>query len=97
MTSAWKPPARWVFGVATALSLFSTLQAYRLSVLVSRPGMPPESIVKLAFLNFVYWYAPALLVPVVVSLAQRFPVESGRRVRATWGRLRGPGGPNGCR
>jgi signal transduction histidine kinase len=81
MASAWKPPARWVFGVATALSLFSTLQAYRLSVLVSKPGMPPESITKLAFLNFVYWYAPALLVPVVVSLAHRFPVESGRRAR----------------
>ena len=33
MQKAWTPPARWVFGAATLLGVFSTLQSYRLSTL----------------------------------------------------------------
>ena len=39
MQTLWTPPARWVFGVATVLSLFSTLQAYRLSTLNIRESI----------------------------------------------------------
>jgi hypothetical protein len=70
-----------VFGVATALGLFSFLQAYRLTMVNSKPGM---SIMagKLLLLNLALWYVPALLMPAVVWVARRFSFDSGRTVRA---------------
>jgi two-component system, LytTR family, sensor kinase len=80
MRKAWTPPTRLVFGVATVLGLFSTLQAYRLTVVSAKPGMPIE-VGKLLVLNLAYWFVPALLLPSVVGIARRFPLESGRLLR----------------
>jgi signal transduction histidine kinase len=81
MRKAWTPPTRLVFGVATALGLFSTLQAIRLTALVSKEGMPLQ-IGKLLILNLALWYIPALLTPSIVALARRFRLDEGRRLRA---------------
>lgn len=81
MRKAWTPPARWVFGVATTLGLFSTLQAYRLTMLTSKEGMPIE-IGRLLILNLAFWYIPALLLPSVVSVVRRFPLDGAHRLRA---------------
>lgn len=80
MQKLWVPPARWVFGVATVLSLFSTLQAYRLSTLTYREGMTVE-VSRLLALNLAYWFVPAVLTFGIFRLAARFPVDTGR-----WGR-----------
>src|SRR5213592_4891654 len=81
MRKAWTPPWGWVFGIATGLSLCSWLQAWRLTVVNSKPGMAihPE---KLLALNVAYWFVPALLMPAVVWGARRFPFDNGRKVRA---------------
>ena len=62
MRKAWTPPWPWVFGIATGLSIFSWLQAWRLTLVNSKPGtvIHPE---KLLALNLAYWYVPALLMP----------------------------------
>jgi two-component system LytT family sensor kinase len=80
MRKAWTPPTRWVFGVATVLGLFSTLQAYRLTVVTAKPGMPIE-VSKLLALNLAYWFVPALLLPSVVWVARRFPLDAGNLLR----------------
>lgn len=81
MRKAWTPPWPWVFGVATGLSIFSWLQAWRLTLINSKPGMPihPE---KLFVLNLALWYVPALLMPAVVWAARRFPFDTGHKLRA---------------
>ena len=81
MRKAWTPPTRWVFGVATVLSVFSTLQAYRLTVLNYKEGMPIQ-VGRLFVLNVAYWFIPALLMPIVVAVARRFPLDSGQRLFA---------------
>jgi two-component sensor histidine kinase len=70
-----------VFGVATALGLFSFLQAYRLTLINSKPGMTVEAG-KLIVLNLALWYVPALLMPAIVWAARRFPFDTGHKVRA---------------
>jgi signal transduction histidine kinase len=70
-----------VFGAATAFGLFSFLQAYRLTLLNSKPGMTTDAG-KLLILNLTLWYLPALMMPAIVSAARAFPLETGRRVRA---------------
>jgi two-component system, LytTR family, sensor kinase len=85
MRKVWTPPWHWVFGVATALGLFSSLQAYRLTLVNSAAGEPLEAgfAVKLTILNLALWYVPALMVPAVVRVARRFPLDAtGRRLRA---------------
>jgi signal transduction histidine kinase len=81
MRKAWTPPWPWVFGIATGLSIFSWLQAWRLTLVNSKPGtvIHPE---KLLALNLAYWYVPALLMPAVVYASRRFPFDNGRKVRA---------------
>jgi len=81
MRKVWTPPWPWVFGAATAFGLSSFLQAYRLTLLNSKPGMTIEAG-KLLILNLALWYLPALMMPAIVSAARRFPLEAGRRVRA---------------
>jgi LytS/YehU family sensor histidine kinase len=81
MQKVWTPPARWVFGAATALGLFSTLQAYRLSTLNIKGSMEVEAG-RLLVLNLAYWYVPAALTALIFRLAHRFPVDGGRWVRA---------------
>jgi signal transduction histidine kinase len=83
MRKSWTPPWGWVLGIATGLSLFSWLEAWRLTVVNSKPGMAahPE---KLLALNLAYWFIPALLMPAVVWAARRFPIVSGHKVRAVF-------------
>ena len=83
MRKVWTPPVRRVFGVATALGFFSWWQAYRLGLLYPRPeAMPGAYVAKLLALNIAYWYVPALLIPAIATIARRFPLDSGNRLRA---------------
>jgi signal transduction histidine kinase len=81
MRKVWTPPWRWVFGVATALALFSFLQAYRLTLIETKPGMAVEAG-KLIVLNLALWYVAALLMPAIVWAARRYPFDTGHKVRA---------------
>ncbi|HVL66121.1 MAG TPA: histidine kinase [Vicinamibacterales bacterium] len=74
MHSSWKPPLRWVFGAATFLGFFSTLQAYRLIALSMREpaGLAVGPIMAL---NFAYWYIPAAFSPLIFRLVHRFRVD----------------------
>jgi two-component system, LytTR family, sensor kinase len=81
MRRVWTPPWPWVFGAATAFGLSSFLQAYRLMLVNSKPGMTIEAG-KLLILNLALWYLPAVMMPAIVWAARRFPLEAGRRVRA---------------
>jgi two-component system, LytTR family, sensor kinase len=69
---------RVIAGVATALGVFSTFQAYNyVSLFTERdPSFP-----MLLALNVTYWYAWAVLVPGIIWLARRYPFG-----RHTWGR-----------
>jgi two-component system LytT family sensor kinase len=81
MQKVWTPPIRLVFGAATILGLFSTLQAYRLSTLNVSKGMPIE-IGRLFLLNLALWYIAAAITPIVFRLSDRFQLEDGHRARA---------------
>ena len=82
MQKVWTPPARLVFGVATLLAIFSTLQSYRLSTISIREPMDVE-VWRLLILNsFGYWYVPAALTGPIFRLTHRFPIEPARRARA---------------
>jgi two-component system LytT family sensor kinase len=81
MRNPWTPPTRWVLGVATALSLFTTLQMYRLAVVTAKPGTPPIEVGRILALNLAYWFVPALLLPWVVWVAHRFRLDAGNRLR----------------
>ena len=67
-----------IVGVATALGIFSTFQAYNyVSLFTERdPSFP-----MLLILNVTYWYSWALLVPVMLWMARRFRFD-----RHTWRR-----------
>jgi len=81
MRKAWSPPWPWVFGIATGLGLFSWMQACRLMLINSKPGMPIPTG-KLLVLNLALWYVPALMMPAIVWAARRFPFDTGHRLRA---------------
>jgi two-component system, LytTR family, sensor kinase len=68
---AWTPPARFLFGAATLLGVFSTLQSYRMNVLNVSDPMPFDMWRVLA-LNLVYWYVPAAVASAVFRIATRF-------------------------
>jgi two-component system LytT family sensor kinase len=82
MQKVWTPPVRIVFGVATLLSIFSTLQSYRISMLSMKEPMDVEVWRLLVLNSFGYWYVPAALTGPIFRLTQRFPIESTRRIRA---------------
>jgi two-component system LytT family sensor kinase len=63
-----------IVGVATLLGTFSTLQAYQFVRLFSDH---PQPLTTLAVLNFSFWYGWALLAPIVLWVARRFPLEGG--------------------
>ncbi len=80
-TKSGRRQVRIVFGVATVLSIFSTLQSYRLNTISIREPMDVE-VWRLLILNsFGYWYVPAALTAPIFRLTHRFPIESARRVR----------------
>jgi signal transduction histidine kinase len=75
MQKTWTPPVRIVFGAATLLGIFSTLQAYRLTALNINDTMDLE-VWRLLVLNLGYWYVPAALTVTIFRLAQRFRVDA---------------------
>jgi len=81
MEKAWTPPARFVFGAATLLGVFSTLQAYRLSTLSINDSMNIE-VWRLMALNLAYWYVPATLTSTIFRIAHRFPLDAPAWPRA---------------
>jgi len=82
MQKPWTPPIRWVFGAATLLGFFSTLQAYRLTSL-DYGGKMAVQIGPLLVLNLVYWYVPATLAAVIFRMDQsRFRLDPQRWMRA---------------
>ena len=64
-----------MFGAATLLGIFSTLQAYRLTALNINDKMDIE-VWRLLVLNLAYWYVPAALTGTIFRLAQRFRVDT---------------------
>src|SRR3954465_8197954 len=75
MEKAWTPPARFVFGAATLLGVFSTLQAYRLTTLSINEQMNIE-LWRLLALNLAYWYVPATLTSTTFRVGHRFPLDA---------------------
>jgi signal transduction histidine kinase len=77
-----RPPQRLrplhIVGVATALGVFSSLQAYNYVTLLTGRKQP---YVALLALNVTYWWAWAVLVPGILWLARRY-----RFGRGTWRR-----------
>ncbi len=63
---------RVIVGIATLLGCFSAFQAYQFVRFFSEKE---TSFAVLLALNLGYWYAWALLVPVVLLLARRFPFD----------------------
>ena len=66
---------RVIFGIATLLGCFSAFQAYQFVRFFSEKA---TSFAILLGLNLGYWYAWALLAPVVLFLARRFPFDRER-------------------
>lgn len=77
MEKAWTPPLRWVFVTATFLGFFSTLQAYRLTVLALDRPMGVD-VGQLLILNLAYWYVPAICSPLLFRLAHRYQLDAPR-------------------
>jgi signal transduction histidine kinase len=75
MQKAWTPPPRFVFGAATLLGVFSTLQAYRVYTLSINDQMNVE-VWRLLALNLAYWYVPATLTSTIFRIAHRFPLDA---------------------
>ena len=75
MERIWTPPVRWVFLAATVLGVFSTLQAYRLTMLSMKDGASID-VGHLLILNLAYWYVPAILTSPIFRLTYRFPATA---------------------
>jgi two-component system, LytTR family, sensor kinase len=70
---------RVIFGIATLLGCFSAFQASQFVRFFSERDTP---FWILASLNFGYWYTWALLAPIVLLLASRFPLDRERWMRS---------------
>ena len=66
---------RVIFGIATLLGCFSAFQAYQFVRFFSEKN---TSFAVLLGLNLGYWYAWALLAPLVLFLARQFPFDRER-------------------
>jgi len=75
---------RLIVGIATLLGAFSTLQAYQFEKLFSEH---PHPLFSLAVLNFSFWYGWAVLAPVVLWVARRFPLERDMWKRSIFAHL----------
>ena len=82
MRKVWRPPARWVFLVATLLGLFSAAQAYRLTTLNPKAHVDGIELGSLIILNLTLWYVPAALIGPIFSVAARFRFDGERWLRA---------------
>jgi signal transduction histidine kinase len=63
-----------LLGIATAFGVSSTIQSYGLHLVL---GEKDPMILEILVANLVYWYVPALLAPVIVTLASRYPFRRG--------------------
>ena len=70
---------RVILGIATLLGCFSAFQASQFVRFFSERDTP---FWILAGLNFGYWYTWALLAPIVLLLASRFPLDRERWMRS---------------
>ena len=61
-------PAPTLFVIATAFGISSTLQAHWMDKLELHPHVIQDAITRLLVLNLVYWYIPALLAPVIMTM-----------------------------
>jgi two-component sensor histidine kinase len=68
-----------IFGAFTLLGLFSSVQAH---LVVAYYSDKPRPFSEALILNMGYWYAWALLVPIVLWLTRRFPLTGGRWARS---------------
>jgi signal transduction histidine kinase len=71
---------RAIFGVATFLGLFSGFQASQWTRFLYPNEHSPLWL--LFGINFSYWYAWALLAPLILMVARRFPLEKGVWLRS---------------
>jgi two-component sensor histidine kinase len=78
MSQRPRVPPWLLFVIATAFGVSSTVQGYWLGRALHEPHTPHE-ILHLVVLNFVYWYIPALLAPMIMAGATREQL-----VRARW-------------
>jgi signal transduction histidine kinase len=68
-----------LFGITTAFGISSSIQSYLLSAVAGEPvDNRVLHVVHLLALNLVYWYVPALLAPVIMGLANRYPFGRGQ-------------------
>jgi len=63
-----------LLGIATAFGVSSSIQSYGLSRVM---GESDPMVLQLLMLNLLYWYVPALLAPLIVTLAIRYPFRRG--------------------
>jgi two-component system LytT family sensor kinase len=75
MTSRGRISLPVLLGIATAFGVSSTIQAYWLSRVSGE--IEPMGLYLFA-LNMVYWYVPALLAPIIMSMATRYQIGRGR-------------------
>jgi signal transduction histidine kinase len=82
MSQRVRIPGTCLFAIATVFAVSSTFQAYWLDHLKHDSGMADE-LPHLLALNFLYWYIPAVLAPIIMSAAtseqlrrQRWPVQA---------------------
>jgi two-component system, LytTR family, sensor kinase len=74
MQKAWTPPALFVFGAATVLGVFSTLEFYRYYTLSAEQNT--VEVWRLLAMQLTFWYVPAALTNVIFRLAYRFPLDA---------------------
>jgi two-component system, LytTR family, sensor kinase len=67
-----------ILGVATALGVFSAVQAFNYVSFFSEREQPFSVLLAL---NLTYWYTWALLAPFMLWMARRFPLERDRWLR----------------
>jgi two-component system, LytTR family, sensor kinase len=75
MPTRGRIPLTVLLGAAWVFVASSTIQAYFLERVY---GDTHPMILQLLVLNSVYWYVPALLAPVIIRLATKYPFGKGR-------------------
>jgi signal transduction histidine kinase len=73
MPAKGRIPFPALIGIATAFGVSSTIQSF----LLHRVTGVSDPIYLILIENLVYWYVPALLAPVIVTLAIRYPFRRG--------------------
>lgn len=80
MTSQGRVSLPFLLAIATVFGVSSSVQSYFLSMVAE--GKSPDMLLHILLLNIVYWYVPALLAPLIMSLATRYQVGRGQSLVA---------------